>query len=117
MAILLIDNITKAHQSSGKGSTSDPVHRQTGSAESKEGNRYDWKFETADGLSADIEIDGKNYDIGKGAVFVIAANKKETTVDQIDLDLSNLSDVESCRNFIKTNREALSLGDKNSEEK
>ena len=109
LAIMLIDNITKGHQSSGSGSTKDPVYRQKGSAESKEGYRYEWKLETADGRSAEVEIDGNDYDIEKGVVFLITVTEKETIVDQIDLDLSKLSGVEDCRAFIKANREILRL--------
>jgi len=107
LVILLLDNFTKGHHSSGKGSTRDPVHRQTGSALSEEGDTYDWKIETVDGISAKVEINGEGYDIGKGAVFVVTVNEKVIKVDQSDLDLSSLSNVEDCRNFIKVNREAL----------
>jgi hypothetical protein len=111
LAILLIDNITKKHESSGSGSTKDPVYRQNGSAESKDGYRYEWKLETADGRIAEVEIDGNDFDIAKGVVFSITVTEEETTVDQIDLDLSQLSDSEDCRAFIKANREVLKLGD------
>lgn len=110
LAIMLIDNITKAHQGGGSGSTKDPVYRHKGSAESKEGYRYEWQLETSDGQSAKVEIDGNDYDLGKGVVFSITVSEKETIVDQIDLDLSKLSDVEDCRAFIKANREVLRLG-------
>lgn len=109
LAIMLIDNLTKSHQSSGGGSTSDPVHRQTGSALSKEGESYAWKFETTDGISAKVEIGEENYDLNKGAVFLVTVHGKVTTVDQKDLDLSTLSSVEDCREFIKRHREVLKL--------
>lgn len=111
LTILLLDNITKGHESHGSGSTKDPLYRQTGSAVSKDGYRYSWQVETADGKAAEIEIDGCSYAIGKGAVFLITVTGGGTTVNQVDLDLSQLSGIESCRAFVKANREALGIGD------
>lgn len=117
LAIMIVDNITDDHQSSGHGSTSDPVYRQTGSAESKEGDRYDWEIETTDGRTAELKINSIDYDIAKGAVFVIQMNGKQPTVDQLDLDLSELSDVADCRAFIKENRDVIKLANRTSEPK
>jgi len=111
LVVLLVDNITKNHRSGGSSSTSDPAHRQRGSAISKEGYGYEWNLETVDGQSAEIEIAGNQYEFGKGVVFLIKVTEKETIVDQLDLDLSKLSDSQSCQDFIKANHEALRIGD------
>ena len=56
------------------------------------------------------QVAGNDYDIEKGAVFSITVTDKETIVDQIDFDLSQLRGVEDCRAFIKANRETWELG-------
>jgi hypothetical protein len=117
LAIMIVDNITGGHHGGGHGSTSDPVRRQTGSAESKEGDRYDWEIETTDGRTAELKINSIDYDIAKGAVFVIQMNGKQLSVDQLDLELPELSDVADCRAFIKENRDVIKLADRTSEPK
>ena len=109
LAILLIDNCTKAHESSGGSSTNDPVYRRRGSAVSEEGYQYSWALETSDGKAANVEIEGTVYDIGDGGVFSVKATNDGVTVEQIDLDLSQLTGIADCQNFIRDNREALSL--------
>ena len=117
LAIMFVDTMMVAHHSGGRGSTTDPVRRQRGSALSKTGDRYDWEIETTDGRTATLKINSVEYEIAKGAVFVIQMKDKKPTVDQLDLDVSKLSDVASCRAFIKENRDALKLSDTEPEQK
>ncbi|NIP93058.1 MAG: hypothetical protein GWO24_06210 [Akkermansiaceae bacterium] len=68
-------------------------------------------METTDGRGAEVEIDGKEYDPGNGAVFFVTVTEKETIVDQMDADLSRLRGIEDCRAFIKANRGTWEGGD------
>ena len=111
LAIMIVDTMMVKHHSNGHGSTRDPVYRQTGSAQSKAGDRYDWEIETTDGRTATLKINSVEYEIAKGAVFVIQMNDKKPMVDQLDLDVSKLSDIADCQAFIKENRDALKLPD------
>ena len=115
LAVMIVDNLSDTHNSEGYSSTSDPIHRQAGWAESKEGNRYDWEIKTADGQTADIRIDGVDYDIAKGAVFVVGLHGKKAAVKQLDLDLSNLSDVKDCQSFLEANRDVIKTSEGRSE--
>ena len=110
---MFVDNIADAHHSSGHGSTSDPVHRSTGGAESKEGESYDWEIESIDARIAKLTINGIDYEIDKGPVFVIRMKDKQPTVEQLDLDLSQITHGADCAAFIKENRQALKLPNMN----
>jgi hypothetical protein len=113
LAVMFVDNIADAHHSGGHGSISDPVHRSTGGAESKEGDRYDWEIESIDGRIAKLTINGIDYEIDKGSVFVIRMKDKRPTVEQLDLDLSQLTHGADCAAFIKENRKVLKLPNMN----
>ena len=115
LAVLVIDNIPTAHSSGGIGSTIDPVYRQTGKAQTKTGAGYDWEIATTDGRTADIKINGADYDIAQGAVFVVEVNGEECKIQQLDLDLSGISDVEDCKKFIEANTDKLQVAEGQSE--
>jgi len=113
LAVLFVDNLTDEHSSSGHSSTSDPVHHHTGWARSKEGYEYRWAIRTSDGRTAEIEINNVGHDVAKGTVFVISHEGEEIAVEQLDLDLSNLSSVSDCQSFIAENRTTITFpGDK-----
>lgn len=109
LAVLFVDNLTHEHSSGGHSSTGDPIHRQTGWARSKEGDEYRWEIRTSDGRTAEIEINNVDYDFAKGTVFAVRHDGKEVAVEQLDLDLSNLSSVSDCQTFIAENRTTIAF--------
>lgn len=113
LAVMFVDNIADAHHSSGHGSNIDSVHHSTGGAESKEGGRYDWEIESIDGRIAKLTINDIDYEIDKGSVFAIRMKDKQPTVEQLDLDLSQLTHGADCAAFIKENRKVLKLPNMN----
>jgi hypothetical protein len=83
--------------SRGSGSTSDPIYRYKGYAESPGGHRFDWEVQTADGKTALFTIDGTRYDLAAGRLFIVTAQDGATLVRQLDRDLSS----------VQTNRESI----------
>ena len=109
LVVLFVDNFAEEHSGSGHSSTGDPVYRHTGWARSKEGHEYRWEIRTSDGRRAEIEINNVGYDVAKGTVFVVRHEGDEVAVEQLDLDLSNLSSVSDCETFIAENRNTITF--------
>ena len=55
-----------------------------------DGRKIAWSCPTQDGTSGTVTIDGQQFDLAKGAVFLISAKEKKTKVDQLTVDMSKL---------------------------
>ena len=91
LTILIWDDIRGSHSNHGSGSSSDPVFRQSGQAESPDGRGYSYQVETEDGVTARFTIDGKDFDLSKGTIFLVKTKGAETVVQQLSRDLSEIS--------------------------
>jgi len=87
----------------GSGSTTDPIYRYQGYAESSDGRRFDWEVQTADGKTALFKIDDTRYDLADGRLFLVTTRGGRTEVRQLDRDLSGVQpDWESIVVFAKS---------------
>jgi hypothetical protein len=116
LMLLLVDDIhLGSHHEGGSGSTNNPVFSESGSAASADGRGYKWQLETTDGKAATFRIDGKEYDLSQGGVFVFQRKADKVEVHQMKRDLSAVPfDTEGCREFLKKDAEileALGAGD------
>lgn len=103
---MIWDDMAGAQASGGSGSTSDPVFRQRGRAESRDGRSYEYTFETTDGKTADFSIDGQEYALSQGTLFLIKTTGGETQIQQLDHDLSEIVPTnEGCEAFARDNPE------------
>jgi hypothetical protein len=91
LTIMIWDDIRGSHSNHASGSTSDPVFRQSGQAESPDGRSYSYQVETEDGLTARFSIDGKEFDLSQGTLFLVKTRGGETGVQQLSRDLSEVS--------------------------
>lgn len=91
LTILIWDDITGSHSNHGSGSSSDPVFRQSGQAESPDGRSYSYQVETEDGITARFTIDGKAFDLSQGTLFLVKTRGAEASVQQLSRDISELS--------------------------
>jgi hypothetical protein len=62
-----------AGTTSSKDSISGPpwVRKVEGFASSKDGRRFDWQLETSDGRTVKCLVDGKEYDLAQGTLFLV----------------------------------------------
>ncbi|MGD2049831.1 MAG: hypothetical protein PVH03_10055 [Chloroflexota bacterium] len=92
MRILIWDDIFPGeHHNHTESSTNDPVFHLSGNAQSADGLSYKYSLGTRDGLQADFTINGIQYDLEQGKLFLIRTAGGATQVEQLDLDLSGLS--------------------------
>jgi hypothetical protein len=113
LALMIWHDIAGSSMSSGSGSTTDPVYRLHGYAESQDGRRLDWELQTSDGMTAQFEIDNTSYDLLDGALFIITTQGGETDVRQLERDLSDVqTNHESCLAFARSDPDLVKfIGD------
>jgi len=95
-------DITENVWSEGSGSTSDPVHHQRGYAIASDGRRVEWQLETTDGKRATFRMQGQQYDLAKGRLFLVTTRGEGVQVEQLNRDLSTINPtVEGCEAFAR----------------
>jgi hypothetical protein len=106
LKILFVDDVKGSHSSRGSGATDNLVHTQSGSAGAVDAGGYKWQIETRDGKSATCQINGEEYDLSKGTLFVIKATGEQVEVHQLQRDLSTIPlDTEGCREPLQKDAE------------
>jgi hypothetical protein len=55
-----------------------------------DGRKIAWSCTTADGTRGTATIDGQQFDLANGAVFIVWAKDKKTRVEQLALDMAKL---------------------------
>ena len=115
LMVLFVDDCKGSHGSRGSGSTDNPVHVANVTAGSPEAGGYKCELETKDGKSANCRINGKEYDLSKGALFVIKAKGEQVEVHQLKRDLTTIPfDTDDCKDPIQKDaeiRKLLELGE------
>jgi hypothetical protein len=93
------------------GSGPPPVSKAEGYAIAKDGRRVDWKLEISDGgKSVRFSVNGKEYDLSRGGLFLVKTKADKMEVEQVNEDLSMVPpDIEGCRNFVRKNRRTSKL--------
>ena len=79
--------------SSSGGGTND--HGYVGYLNSTDGRRIEWSCTTKDGKNGAVVIAGQQFDLSKGAVFLLTATQDPMKVEQLSPDLSKLPNAES----------------------
>jgi len=115
LTVLFVDDVKGGHRASGSGSTDNPVQTEIVSAGSPDTGGYKCQLETTDGKSAICRINGKEYDLSKGTLFVIKAKDEQVEVHQLKRDLKKIPfDAHDCKDPIEKDaevRKLLGLGD------
>ena len=102
LSISIVDDSQGGHQSSGSGSTEDPVWRGQGSISSQNGQDITWQVETKDGKTAKFFINEQPYDLTQGTLFLIKTNNGSTQIMQHQSRHNGAcSDHESCQQILK----------------
>jgi hypothetical protein len=90
LTIMIWHDILGSGEGKGSGSTTDPVYRYRGYAESLDGGRFDWEVQTLDGKTALFWIDDTSYDLSDGTLFIVTTQDGKTEVKQLHRDLSGV---------------------------
>lgn len=88
-----------ANGCSGSGSRSDnapEVKNVRGELHVKDGGRIDWWCTSKDGRNGKVVVDGQEFELANGALFLVSAEDKPTQVHQVrveDGQLQRLQDI------------------------
>ncbi len=115
LMVLFVDDVKGRHSSGGSGSTDNPVHTATVSAGSPNTGGYKCQLETKDGKLANCRINGEDYDLSNGTLFVIKAKGEQVEMHQLKRDLTKIPfDAGDCKGPIEKDadiRKLLGLSD------
>lgn len=102
LSISIVDDNQGGHQSSGSGSTEEPVWRGQGSINSQNGQDITWRVETKDGKTAKFFINEQPYDLAQGTLFLIKTNSGSPQIMQHQSRHNGTcSDDESCQQLLR----------------
>jgi hypothetical protein len=88
--------------SGGGGGTAGPLYKEQGFIAAPDGRRFDYQLETRDGRSLQCRLNGEEYDLSQGALFLVKTKGGRTEVEQLRRDLSTVQpDPESCKDFVR----------------
>jgi hypothetical protein len=86
------------------------VRKEHGSASAKDGRKFDWFLESADGKSIKCRVAGKDFDLSNGALFLVRTRGGKVEVEQVKRDLSAVQPTaESCKEFAAKNPDVAKL--------
>jgi hypothetical protein len=80
--------VLAADGSSGGSMISSP--KAHGILRATDGRQIAWSCPTRDGTSGTVTIAGQEFDLAKGAVFLVALKANQTKVEQLAVDMSQL---------------------------
>jgi hypothetical protein len=104
-AFMICADVVGGHSSQGSQSQSGPSgHSYTdkGRISAPDGRRFDWQAQTSDGRSIRFLLDGKEYDLSKGSLFLVKTKEGKTEVEQLSKDLSAVqADSKSVEEFAR----------------
>jgi hypothetical protein len=100
LSIIFVDNLSGGHSSHGSGSTQSSVYVVDCSA-GNESLGYKCHLESSDGKTASLKIDGTEYDLANGTLFVMKSRDGKIVVHQSKFDSSAIPF------HVKSSREAL----------
>lgn len=102
LSISIVDDSQGAHESSGSGSTEDPIWQGQGSISSENGEGIAWRVEATDGKTTQFFINEQPYDLTQGTLFLIKTNNGPPQIMQHPSRHNGIcSDDESCQQLLR----------------
>jgi hypothetical protein len=90
----------------GSGSTSDPIYREECTVEDADGRSLEWQIHTTDGVTAEMWINGTEYNLANGRLFLIEYQNDTPQIVQLQDNLANLAaNDESITAFAQANQD------------
>lgn len=106
LTILIVEDV----QGFGHGSGSGDNYQWKLAADNDHGLRYECQLDTTNGKTATFRIDDKEYDLSRGALFVIKARDDKIEVYQLNRNLSALPfDSAVIGDFLKNDAEVRKI--------
>ena len=90
--VIVANGCTGIGWSGGEGKYRGQLH-------AKDGSKIDWSCMTQDGHSGKVIVDGHEFDLTQGALFLVSAKDKPTRIDQLAVDEGQLQPCSDAKKF------------------
>jgi hypothetical protein len=90
-SILIWHDASESGTCHGSGSTEDPVYHMNCNAQGADGTELVWSLESSDGETVEMQINGVDYDLSDGNLFLIRTQEGETEIMQLQKDLTGIT--------------------------
>jgi hypothetical protein len=101
-AVMICDDIKGGTVTPTDSMQSGGTRKVGASHSSHDGRKVEWLLETSDGRSVKCHLDDKEYDLSKGALFLVKTKGGKTEVEQLIRDLSAVQpDQQSVKEFAR----------------
>jgi len=115
--VIMDDADSAGHWEHGHTSSESPYSVGEGGAYVEEGNAkvtlYEYTYSTLDGAKVDFFVDGTQYDLSQGSVFLITTyNVSPVQIQQLALDLGSVDfyhDKETLQNLLSQNEDIVAF--------
>jgi hypothetical protein len=99
--VMIWSDVTDGSSSSGASAGGPPWHcTVNGYKSAPDGRRFEWRLTTTDGQTVQCFLDGKEYDLSQGTLFLVKTKGGKTEIEQLKQDLTAVQpDAESCKEF------------------
>jgi hypothetical protein len=87
---ILVWSDTAAGRASAGSAGSPQGAQYNGRADAPDGRKIEWRCETADGKTGPVTINGQQFDLAGGPLFLVTTKGGETHVQQLRRDLSKV---------------------------
>lgn len=106
LSVLFLDEVAGNRSTGGSGSTDSLDFSVSGSVGAREQGGYHWTLSTKDGKNCKLSINGRNYQLADGAVFVLKSRGTGLELLQLKRDISAVPfDIQECNKYLEDDKE------------
>lgn len=106
LKLILVDDLKKGHSYTFSRGGLDA--RYSGVATGFDGQEINWEVKTTNGRDGSIAINGKKYDMSKGALIVVKAKESPIQIRQFQRDLSQAPfHSDRCDEYLRSDQEVM----------
>jgi hypothetical protein len=110
LVVVICADVTGDGSNSGSFSMPPPRAKSEGSVSAKDGRKFQWVLESKDGKVSTCSIDGHEYDLKDGKLFLVETRGGKTVIAQDKRDVSAAQPTaEGCREFARENKDVAKL--------
>lgn len=102
-AVMICSDIKGGTGSLGSKTSFPPsVSKEEAVQSTPDGRRFEWQMETTNGQNIKGRLDGNEYDLAKGSLFLVKTKGGKTEVEQLVRDLSAVQpNSENCKEYAR----------------
>jgi hypothetical protein len=106
LTVMVVDRLNGSSHVAGKSDTQQSV--TTARVTTPNGPDLEWRLASRDGHNGELQINGRDFDLAQGTLFVLEARGNEIEVHQLQHDLTGLAcNIPAATAFVNEHRDEL----------